>query len=107
LNAVDDLVRIYNLLGAIYNATGNLNDTLEEYRDAIKYAEADGNLYLAALTRLNIASALTRARCFDEALLYSKTALSNFETYGDRAAAEVKKTQELIVMIQELESEGV
>lgn len=57
LNAVDDLAWMYNLLGAIYNTTGNLDATLEEYRDAISYAEPDGNLYLAALTRLNPAIA--------------------------------------------------
>jgi hypothetical protein len=39
-------------LGAIYNTTGNLDATLEEYRDAISYAEADGNLYLPQLSYL-------------------------------------------------------
>lgn len=61
-----------------------------------------GNLYGAAQPRFNVALALraTRGRLAD-AREYAYAALRNYQTYGDRAAAEIQETQGLIAEIEQ------
>jgi tetratricopeptide (TPR) repeat protein len=107
-NAVDDLAVTHNALGAIYQSAGDIDRALSHSRQAILYEEAQGNLYGAAGTRLNIAVALAKAGRFDEALLYAQSALPNYENYGYRAATEIHFTQRLIAQIErDLKAKGV
>ncbi len=46
-----------------------------------------------------MASALMNAGRLEDALLYAQAALRNFETFDDRAAEEIQKTQGLIARI--------
>jgi tetratricopeptide (TPR) repeat protein len=100
-DAVDDLAVAHNQLGNIYRSAGDLDRALPHYREAIRYFEAAGDLYHAAVTRFNVALALAEAGRFPDALDYAHAALRNYETYGERAAEEIAKTQRLIVEIEE------
>ncbi len=100
-NAVDDLAVTHNQLGNIYDDAGDLERALFHYREDIRYDEMAGNLYGAGQTRYNVAVTLKDAGRLEDALLYAQAALRNFETFGDRAAEEIQKTQRLIGRIEE------
>ncbi len=95
-NAVDDLAVTHNQLGNIYRNAGDLDRALSHYRESIRYKEAAGNIYAAANTRFNVALALRDAGRLADAREYAHAALRNYQTYGDRAAAEIQETQRLI-----------
>jgi tetratricopeptide (TPR) repeat protein len=99
-NAVNDLAAIHNTLGVIYRHAGDLDRTLAHYRESIRYQEMQGNLYGAAVTRFNVALTLTRAGRLADAREYATAALRNYQTYGDRAAEEIQRTQGLIADIE-------
>jgi tetratricopeptide (TPR) repeat protein len=104
-NAVDDLATVHNNLGEVYRNVGDLDRALSHTREAIRYFEAAGDLYNAAGTRFNVALALAQAGRLADAREYAYAALRNFQTYGDRAAAEIQETQGLIADIErEMES---
>ncbi len=100
-DAVDSLAVVHNALGGIYYIAGDLDRALWHAREAIRYLEAAGDLYHAAVTRSNFALALARAGRFQDALDYVHAALRNFETYGERAAEDIEKTRRLIGDIEE------
>ncbi|MGA9351399.1 MAG: tetratricopeptide repeat protein [Anaerolineae bacterium] len=100
-NAVNDLATAHSALGAIYGEAGDFDRALSHYREAIRYSEAAGNVYAAANTRFNVALALAQAGRLADAREYAYAALRNFQTYGDRAAAEIQRTQELIGLIEQ------
>jgi len=105
--AFDSLAIIHNLLGAIYRAAGDLQNTLKNYRESIQYSEMQGNLFMAASIRKNIAVALSEAGQSDDALDYAHAALRNFGTYGDLAMKEIQQTRELIAEIeQDIKAKG-
>jgi tetratricopeptide (TPR) repeat protein len=98
-DAVGALAVAHNQLGVVYRA-GDLDRAVPHYQRAIRYYEAQGNHFGATQTRYNAALALTSAGRFADALAYAEEALRGFETYGERAGAEVVKTRELIEEIQ-------
>ncbi len=59
-----------------------------------------GDLFEAGIYRRNVALALGRAERFEDALLYAQAALRNFQTFGDRAAADIQQTLLLIAGIE-------
>ena len=106
-NAVDDLAVAHNALGIIWVEAGDLDRALPHYREAIRYREMQGNLYDAARTRFNVAIGLADAGRLADAREYAHAALRNFETYGDRAADMIQKTQQLIARIEQaLKAQG-
>ena len=106
LNAVDSLAVKHNALGAIYDeVAGGLDRALSHYRESIRYFEAAGNLYNAAGTRFNVALALRDAGRLVDAREYALAALRNYQTYGDRAAEMIQRTQGLIAEIEQAMSE--
>lgn len=100
-NAVDDLAVTHNALGVIYGVAGDLDQASPHYREAIRYFEQAGAIYNAATTRFNLALDLWKTKRFEEALLYARAALKNFETYGDQAAEMIQRTQGLIADIEQ------
>ncbi len=100
-NAVKDLAVAHNQIGNICRSAGDFDRAFLNYRETIRYEEAQGNLYGAANTRFNIALVLAQASRFDEALLYAQVALWNFESFGDRAAVDIQDTQRLIRLIEQ------
>ncbi|MCI0698890.1 CHAT domain-containing protein [candidate division KSB1 bacterium] len=101
VNAVDGLAVTHNQLGGIYYETGDLDRALLHCREAIRYAESGNNLYEAARTRRNVALTLMQAGRLVDAREYALAALHNYETYGDRAAEEIQRTQGLIAEIEQ------
>jgi tetratricopeptide (TPR) repeat protein len=99
-DAVDDLAVTHNQLGLIYDNAGDLDRALPHWREAIRYFEAAGALYNAAKARFNVAVALAQVGRLADAREYAHAALRNFQTYGDRAAADIQDTQGLIAMIE-------
>ncbi len=101
-DAVNDLAGAYRQLGTIYEGAGDIDRALPHYRDAISRFEMAGDLYWAALTCTNVAVALAKTGCFADARAYAVAALRNYETYGERTAAEITETKRLIAGIEEL-----
>jgi tetratricopeptide (TPR) repeat protein len=104
-DAIDDLAIAHDMLGNIYFYAGNVNFLLHycklHYCKAIHYAELAENFYQAARIRYNFAVTLYYANQFDEALLYARAALSNYESFGDKAAAQREDTKQLIELIEQ------
>lgn len=106
-NSVLDLATTHNALGVVYYDAGDIGQALAHYREAIRYCEKMGELYLAGMYRYNIALALAQASRFPDALAYAEAALRNYETYGESAAADIQRAKELISKIeQDMESQG-
>ncbi len=105
-NAVNDLAVAHNQLGNIYLGAGDVDRALPHYREAIRYHETAGNLYAAAQTRFNVALALAGANRLADARAYADAALRNYETYGDRAAEMIQRTQGLIAAIEQRQAQG-
>ncbi len=100
-NAVDDLAVSHNQIGNTYGDAADIDRALTHWREAIRYAEASDNFYDAGRHRYNVALALRQAGRFSDAAEYARAALRNFETYGDRAAADVQETRDLIAKIEQ------
>jgi tetratricopeptide (TPR) repeat protein len=100
-DAVDKLGLSHQHLGGVYAETGHLDRALPEWREAIRCFDAADNLYEAARTRLHVAIYLARAGRFEDALDYAQAALRNYSTFGDRAAADIQDTQQLIAQIEQ------
>ena len=98
---VDGLATAHNALGATYGVVGDLDRALPHYNVAIQYQEKQGNLYRAGQTRYNVALALVGAGRFADARDYALAALRNFESYRDRAAADIEDTKRLLERIEE------
>jgi tetratricopeptide (TPR) repeat protein len=100
-SAIDDLAITHNQLGSTYGDVNDFDHALTHYRESIRYKEAAGNIYSAGTTRYNVAVDLAAAGRLPEAREYALAALRNFETFGERAADEIQKTQKLIAAIEQ------
>jgi tetratricopeptide (TPR) repeat protein len=105
-DAVDDMAATHNQLGSVYGEAGDLDRALPHFQKAVRYREAQGNLFGAARTRGNVAVGLASAGRFADALAYAEEALRGYASYGERAGAEVAETQELIEGIQKAAAAG-
>src|SRR5882724_11747885 len=99
-DAVDTLAVTHHQLGSVYYEAGDLDRALPHYQKAIRYREAQGNLFGASNTRSNVALGLASVGRFADALAYAEEALRGYESYGERAGAEVERTRGLIAEIQ-------
>jgi tetratricopeptide (TPR) repeat protein len=90
------------MLGAIYDDAGAIEQAVSHYNQCVRYREMQGNYYGAGGTRYNIAVALMQSGRIADALDYARAALRNFETYGDRAAADIEKAKRLIAKLSAL-----
>jgi tetratricopeptide (TPR) repeat protein len=95
-DAVNERATIHNALGAIYRNAGQTEQAVAHYREAIRYDEQAGNLYGAATTRYNVALAYAQAGRFEDALLFARAALANFEQFGPAAADRVERARGLV-----------
>lgn len=100
-DAVVELAISHTALGATYGDGGDLDRALPHYRQAIRYFEKAGNVYNAGQTRFNLAMDLAKAGRLPDALDYAQAARRNFETFGDRAAEVIQKTNKLIAQIEQ------
>jgi tetratricopeptide (TPR) repeat protein len=95
-DAAISLAVTHDQLGLVYGVTGDLDRALSHYQQSIRYQEIRGNVFDATQTRCNVALTLANAGRLHDARLYSAAALRNYETYGDRAADKIQKTQQLL-----------
>ena len=105
-NAINDLAVMHNQLGNTYGNLADFDRALRHWREAIRYKEMSGDEYEADMIRHNVGMSFMLAGRGAEALEYARAALRNFETFGDRAAANIKKAQELIEWIESQYAEG-
>jgi tetratricopeptide (TPR) repeat protein len=103
-DTVGDLAVGHSQLGVIYSEGGQLDRALRHWQEAIRFYDWAGNRYDAARTRANIAGALAEFGRLGDGLLWAQAALRDYQTYGDRAAADIAETQQLIADIEDLAS---
>jgi tetratricopeptide (TPR) repeat protein len=100
-DAVNELAMAHNQLGLIYNYAGQIEQAVAHWREAIRYHEQAGNLYGAAQTRYNVAISYAQAGHFEDAQLFARAALANFEQFGPAAADQVERAQGLVAQIEQ------
>lgn len=106
-NAVHELATTHNALGNVYRYANDIDRALAHYREAIRYCEIMGDLYLAGGYRKNVAYALAEAGRLSDGRDYAQASLRNFEPYGESAVADIQETRELIAKIEQaMRSQG-
>jgi tetratricopeptide (TPR) repeat protein len=95
-----DLGIVHNQLGAVYAHAFDFDRALAHWRESIRYKEKSGDVYSAAHTRFNVAIALTAAEQFGDARHYAEAALRDYQSYGEWAAQDILRTQELLSRIE-------
>jgi tetratricopeptide (TPR) repeat protein len=105
-DAVNDLAVTHGQLGNIYDNGDQLDTAVRHWQEMIRYKETAGDRYAAAQARFNVALALFQRRRLGDALLWAQAALRGFQVYGDRAAADIAKTQQLIATIEQARPGG-
>lgn len=100
--AVDDMAIAYGALGGVYLEAGQIDESIAQYREAVRCYEQLGNLYDAALVRENIAVAYARSGRLNEALLFARAALHTFDQFGTTAAQAAAKVRQNIAWIESL-----
>jgi tetratricopeptide (TPR) repeat protein len=100
-DAVNELATCHNQLGNIYDDVSSTEQAVAHYREALRFFEAAGDLYGAAITRENVAIAYAQAGHFDDALLFAQAALHNYEQFGPAAAQAAAQAQQLIAAIEQ------
>jgi tetratricopeptide (TPR) repeat protein len=100
-DAVGELAVAHSQLGNIYNDGGQLDVALRHWQEAIRYQEAAGDRYRAAQNRFNVTLALAEGGRLGDGVLWAQAALRDFQSYGDRAAADIAQTQGLIAAIEQ------
>jgi tetratricopeptide (TPR) repeat protein len=104
-HAVTDRGIAHNQLGLLFRNIGDTDRALDHYRQSIRDYEQAGNTFHAGQTRRNVALALGQAGRLADARSYAMAALANFESFGDRAADDIRKTQRLIEAIDQAAAE--
>jgi hypothetical protein len=72
---------------------------LTHYQQSIRFEEASGNRFGAGQTRSRVAVLFANAGRTGDALLYAHAALADFTPYGDGAAANIERIQQLIALL--------
>jgi tetratricopeptide (TPR) repeat protein len=96
------LSRIYHRIGSLFAQAGDVRMALLHFQKSLAHEEARGNTYGAGQTRHNIAAILAADGRPDDALLYARAALHDFEQVGPGAGQDVAATRDLIAQIEQL-----
>ena len=88
-------------LGVVCARAGDAPQALRHFQQAILHKEASGDIYGAGQARENIAVLLQRAGRVNDAMLYARAALANFEQAGPGATANAGRTRQLIARLDE------
>jgi tetratricopeptide (TPR) repeat protein len=99
LTAIEDRGVAHNQLGSIYRRAGYIEEALKHYQQSILYKEQSNDIFGAGQTRFNAAHALLQASCFEDARSFAEAALANYREFGDRAAVQIQRTEQLLVAI--------
>lgn len=95
-DAVNELAAGNEILGIIYQVLLDHQSALECFSEAILHREKQNDFYSAAAARCRVANILMWQGRFKEARDFAEAALSDYERYGDQAAAEILATRALI-----------
>ena len=98
-DAAADLAVVHNQLGNIY--FGDVGLALEHYQQAIEHFERQDDHYEAGGVRFNAALSLADAERRQDALLYARAALRDFEVAGRGAAAQADQVRQLIAELEQ------
>jgi len=99
-NAVRDLAVTHQALGGTYGYMGDTVRALEHHQQAIQYWEREDNRYGAGWARFSVAVFLMEAGRRDDALLYARAALRDFEAVGPGAASRADQVRQLIAELE-------
>jgi len=99
-DAINFLAVTHNQLGQSYRLAGDLDRAVPHLRKAIQRFEEAGDPFHASGARINAALALAQADRRADALEYAEAALRGYESYGERAAAEIEETRRLIAAMR-------
>jgi tetratricopeptide (TPR) repeat protein len=91
---------LHSQIGELYRAAGDTRQALYHYQQSLRHVEELGDTQIAAQTQYNIALVLGGADRVNDAVLYARAALANFECVG--ATQFVALTQQLIVRLEAL-----
>ena len=98
-DAVDDLAIVHNQLGIVYGRGGNLPAALDHFQKSIQYDLSQQNIFGAGESRFNAGLELARAGRGEDALLYLRAALRDYEAIG--AAAYAAEARQLIAALEQ------
>jgi tetratricopeptide (TPR) repeat protein len=104
--AVTDRTVAHGNLGIVLRHVGEFDRALYHHQQAIRYSEQEGDRYNSGLWRFNAASTLLVAGRASDARAYAEAALSDFSTFGDRAADMTGETENLIARIDQTAGQG-
>ena len=94
----------HNQLGTVYSPSATLIAGCSIISRAFA-TRTSWRIFRAGETRFNVAIALLEAGRFDDARVYCKAALANFQTFGNGAAKEVQKVEALLADIDKAEAD--
>lgn len=97
---VSDRAIGHGQLGFIYGDAGDIKQALDHYQQAIQYGERADNRYLAGNFRYNAALDLQSAGRSNDAVLYARAALRDYESLGPGAAARASAARQLITELE-------
>ena len=89
-------------LGKIRSEFGDVPGANQHYQQAVRHDEARGNTYGAGVTRFYVALLLAGNERADDALLYARAALANFQQVGRGAASEAVDAEALIRALERI-----
>jgi len=93
--ARNERASLHNALGTIVTDAGMIDVALIHYREAISiYDESDR--YQAGRTRVNVARALAQGGRIQDALMYARSAVRDFESEGAANIGEIEEARRLI-----------
>jgi len=101
-----DRYTVHSFLSNICHMLGLIDEALENYQKAIRYDERAGHVFGASNLRFNVALLLADHGSPATALTFAETAIRGFLACGSGAAEMTAKTQELIVALKKLASDG-
>jgi tetratricopeptide (TPR) repeat protein len=91
----------HNQLGNIYSDVGDIDRARYYYQQDIRYCELAGDVYGAGQTRRNVALLLFKAGSLADARAYAVAALDNFQSFEDRAADLIQRSEGLLAEIDQ------
>jgi tetratricopeptide (TPR) repeat protein len=103
-DAIYEFAVTHHQLGIIYTSVGDTDKVLGHYQQSIQYEERQDNTYGAGQSRSAAAITLAQAGRFDDALLYARAALRDYQAVGPSAATDSEQVRQLITQLEQVVS---
>jgi tetratricopeptide (TPR) repeat protein len=87
-------------LGNVYSRAGDTAQARRHYEQAIRHHEARGDIFSAGQARYGIAFLFVQEGQLNEAVLYARAALDNYEQAGPGAASDANNVRQLIAGLE-------